>query len=208
MKNILAVVAHPDDLELMAGGAVIKWISEGKNVHVLTFTDGSWSSPNSTLVRGKSDALIEEKNVAEFIGYTHENLLNQTLHLQFKDEHVIEVLKRIELKNIDTLIVPHRSDLHHDHEVVSRIAVAASRRVPNILMGQINYYLNEFFQPNLFVDITNTWEKKIEAIKLYKGQWERAGADWYEFLDSTSRYYGKIIGVERAEGFYTNKFLY
>lgn len=208
MKNILAVVAHPDDLELMAGGAVVKWISEGKNVRVLTFTDGSWSSPDSKLVREKNEALEEENAVAEFIGYTHENLMNQTLHLQFKDEHVMEVLKRVDKYKIDTLIIPFRSDLHHDHEIVSRIAMAASRRVPNILMGQINYYLNEFFQPNLFVDISNSWDKKIEALKLYKGQWDRAGVDWYEFLDSTSKYYGKIIGVERAEGFYSNKFMY
>jgi len=74
-------------------------------------------------------------------------------------------------------------------------------------MGQINYYLNSFFTPNIFVDITDTWEKKIESLKCFSGQWERAGADWYEYLDITSRYYGKIIGVKRAEGFISAKFL-
>jgi len=206
MKNILAIIAHPDDLELMAGGSVIKWINKGYNVFVLTFTHGSWQSPNGKIERTVEHSLSEEKHVAQFIGYKkHENLKQETLKLNFKDEYVIEVLKRISKYNIDTLICPFSDDLHHDHEIVSRIAVSASRRIPNILMGQINYYLKRFFAPNVFIDISDTWEKKIEAIKLYKSQWNSSGNDWYEFLDSTSRYYGKIIGVERAEGFYSQK---
>lgn len=71
-------------------------------------------------------------------------------------------------------------------------------------MGQINYFLRDFFVPNVFVDISETWEKKIEACMIYKSQWRQ---DWYEFLNATTTYYGKIIGVERAEGFYSPKFL-
>jgi len=74
-------------------------------------------------------------------------------------------------------------------------------------MGQINYYLKDFFTPNIFVDISDTWEQKIEALKCFSGQWDRAGTDWYEYLDLTSRYYGKIIGVRRAEGFISGKYL-
>ena len=72
-------------------------------------------------------------------------------------------------------------------------------------MGQINYYMNEFFSPNIFIDITNEWEKKIEALQLFSSQWARSGNDWTEYLDVTSRYYGKIIGVKRAEGFIANR---
>ena len=66
-------------------------------------------------------------------------------------------------------------------------------------MGKINYYLRHFFTPNIFVDITSTWDKKIKAMECFKTQWDRIGDEWYEFLDETSRYYGKICGVERAE---------
>lgn len=76
-----------------------------------------------------------------------------------------------------------------------------------MLMGQINYYLKEFFTPNIFVDISDTWDKKIGALKCFSGQWSRAGKDWYEYLDATSRYYGKMIGVKRAEGFVSVKYL-
>lgn len=69
------------------------------------------------------------------------------MDIQFKDCHVVEVLKRIEKFKPDTLLSPWSGDLHHDHEVVARITASASRRVPRVLMGQINYYLKEFSFP-------------------------------------------------------------
>jgi len=89
---------------------------------------------------------------------------------------------------------------------MSRIAVSDAQ-VPRVLMGQINYYLRDFFRPNVFVDITAVWPKKIEALQCYGKQWERAGKDWYSFLDEGTRYYGRMVGVERAEGLLSNKIL-
>lgn len=206
-KNILAVIAHPDDLEIMAGGTIFKAIDAGCSVHVLAFSDGSWYNPQGKLERSKQEAAKEEAGVAKFVGYTYENLGQCALNLSFSDNNVIEVLKRISKYNIDSIICPFNKDLNHDHEVVARITIAASRRVPNLLMGQINYYLNEFFVPNVFVDISNYWDRKIDAIKLYAGQWKKSGKDWFEFMDASTKYYGKIAGVKRAEGFYTNKIL-
>ena len=204
--DILCVVAHPDDLELMAGGTIAKWIHENNKVHVLTLSHGVWTAPDGSLMRDKAEALIEETAAADYLGYSIQNLEYPAMDLEHEDKLVVEVLKRIEKYNINTLICPWSGDIHHDHETVSRIALSASRRIPRVLMGQINYYLWDFFTPNIFVDISNHWEQKIEALKCYKSQWDRAGQDWLEFLDATSRYYGKMIGVERAEGFITKKF--
>jgi LmbE family N-acetylglucosaminyl deacetylase len=74
-------------------------------------------------------------------------------------------------------------------------------------MGQINYYLRYLFTPNVFVDISDTWDEKIRSLQCYGSQWDRAGTDWYEYLDATTRYYGKMIGVKRAEGFVSRKLL-
>lgn len=206
-QKILCVIAHPDDLELMAGGSIARWIQDGASVSVLTFTNGVWRSPEGKLMRNPTDALDEEKAAAECVGYSVENLQFPAMDLEFKDSYVLEVLKRIEKNRPDTLLCPWSNDLHHDHEVVSRITFSASRRVPRLMMGQINYYLKDFFVPNLFVDISDTWDKKIDALKCFSGQWERAGSDWYEYLDLTTRYYGKIAGVKRAEGFISGKYL-
>lgn len=205
--NVLGVNAHPDDIELMAGGTLARWIAEGHTVHVLTFTDGGWTAPDGTVMRAE-EGLTEEREAASCIGYTVENLGYPALEMSFQDKHVVEVLDRVAEHKIDTMITHWDGDLHHDHEVVSRIAMAASRRVPRVLMGQVNYYLREVFTPNYFVDITDTWRQKIEALGCYKSQWERQRADWTEFLDQTTSYFGKMAGVRRAEGFVTRKYLY
>ena len=51
MENVLAVVAHPDDLEIMAGGSIVKWKKQGKKIHVLLLTDGAWKRETGTWVR-------------------------------------------------------------------------------------------------------------------------------------------------------------
>ena len=206
-RSILGVIAHADDLELMAGGAIAKWAKEGHKIHVMTFTDGVWESSNGKIMRDKKEALEEEKKVAKYLGYTVENLGYPATNLHFNDEHVLEVMHRINEHKANTLLCPWYNDTHHDHRVVSEMVIAASVRVPRILMGQINYYLRKFFTPNLFVDISDTWEQKMGALKHYESEWERLGKDWQEFLDATTTYYGKISGVKRAEGFITHKFL-
>jgi LmbE family N-acetylglucosaminyl deacetylase len=203
----LAVVAHADDLELMAGGTVARLVGEGHSVHVVSITDGVWTSPDGAVLREREAALSEERDSAALLGYSVENLGRPAMDLEFDDELVVEVLRRADALDANLLLCPWERDLVHDHEVASRIAVAASRRIPVVLLGQINHHLREVFAPNVFVDITSVWEQKIDALKCFRTEWARAGEDWYGFLDATSRYYGRMVGVERAEGFVSPKFL-
>jgi len=207
MENILAVVAHPDDFEMMAGGSVAKWLSEGKQIHVLVFTNGSWKGPDGKLCRDINDINKEIDSVRKTVGYNSYEVLNEpTLDLQFKDALVCEVLRRIQKYSIDTIITSWENDTHHDHRVACEIAKAASRRVPNFLMGQINYYMLDVFTPNLYVDITDTFEKKLQYMSLYKSQWDRSKEDWTEFLEASSLYAGKVVGVKKAEGFIAKRY--
>src|SRR5690606_28826638 len=119
----------------------------------------------------------------------------KTLELEYKDSIVCEVLKKIEKFDIDTIVTTWNKDTHRDHRVTSEIALTASRRVPNFLMGQVNYYMTDFFTPNFYVDITSEWDDKIKSMSLFASQWKRNENDWTEFLDITSKYYGKMIGV-------------
>ncbi|MDY0201543.1 MAG: PIG-L family deacetylase [Tenuifilaceae bacterium] len=209
IKNLLAVVAHPDDLEMMAAGFVAKIMKDGANVHVLVLTNGSWIAPDGDIVRSKDQAATEMHNVSVFMNYSSWHMLNEaTLDLNFKDALVTEVLKKIKQYNIDTLLTSWNKDSNRDHRIASEIALSASRRVPNFLMGQVNYYMLDVFTPNFYIDISDEWDKKIECMAKFVSQWERAHTDWTEFLDVISRYYGKIIGVERAEGFIAKRIAY
>ena len=208
MNNILAVVAHPDDLEIMAGGAMLKWKKEGMHIHVLIFTDGSWYTPDGIYMRDPTETKKDIEKIVSFMNYDScETLDAKNTHLEYEDRYVCEVLNRIKKYNIDTIVTTWSGDINHDHEVASRIAKAASRRIPRFLEGQVNYYMNEYFVPNFYVDITEEWGKKIEAVSLYRSEWQRGGVDWGEFMDAVSHYYGKVVGVRRAEAFYSPKFL-
>jgi len=209
ISSVLCVGAHPDDIELMAGGSVARWIKEGRQGHFLTFTDGAWISPSGRVEREAEEALREGSAAASSLGVEVENLQLPSLDLRHEDRLVMEVLRRVEHHKIDTIVCPWDGDSNHDHEVVSRICVSASRRVPRVMMGAINFFLREFFTPNFFVDISDTWDDKISAMECYDGQWssKQKCDEWLPWLDESSRLYGRMVGVPRAEGFIVKKFL-
>ena len=73
-KNTLFVGAHPDDLEVMAGGTAKRIIDLGGRVHCLTLTDGSWESPNGETFRDNGAAVHESIEASKILGYTLEHL--------------------------------------------------------------------------------------------------------------------------------------
>ncbi len=202
IKNLLAVVAHLDDLEMMAAGTIMRLQKENVNIHVLILTESAWTSETGIVVRSKEEVEKEMQQVMSYMKYTTCETLNEkTLELNHSDKLVTEVLYRVQKYKIDTIITSWNKDSHRDHRIAYEIALSASRRVPNFLMGQINYYMVELFTPNFYFDISAEWESKLKCMSMFSSQWDRNKKDWTEFLDTTSRYYGKIIGTERAEGF-------
>lgn len=207
MKNILVVGAHPDDLEWMAGGTVANAIANGGKVHLLTLTNGTWKDANGNYYRNKQIAIDEANAAANSLGYTIEHLNEPCLDVNFRDELVVKVLSRIDYINADTIICPWIDDLHRDHEMTARIAISASRRVPRVLMGMCNWYVFRTpFNPNFFVDITNTYNKKMQALECYKSEMNRIGSTWRKYHDNITSNYGLMVNVERAEGFITYKY--
>ena len=202
MKNVLVVGAHPDDLEWMAGGTVAKIISEGGKVHLITLTNGTWKDASGNYYRDKDIAISEAKKAASVLGYTIEHLDEPCLDVNFRDALVVQVLNRIDKINADTIICPWIDDLHHDHEMTARIAVSASRRVPRVLMGMCNWYVFRTpFNPNFFVDISDTYSKKMAALECYESEMKRIGGTWRKYHDNITSNYGIMVNVERAEGF-------
>ncbi len=172
MNNILAVVAHPDDLELMAGGSILKWKKQGKKIHVLTLSKGIWIGMDGKKCRSYNSVKSELDAVQNIANYDSLEVLDEPcMEIRHSDRIVCEVLKRISQYNIDTILTTWDQDTHHDHKIVSEIVKSASRKVKTILMGHINYYEDNIFAPDVFVDITNEWEQKIELVSQYKTEW-------------------------------------
>ena len=207
MKNVLFVGAHPDDLEMMAGGLVNRIVCEGGNVHAITLTDGTWAGADGVVHRNNNNYLEEVENAAKILGYSYEHLNEKTFNIRYKDEIVVKILKRINDLSIDTIICPWIKDLHIDHQMAARMAISASKNINKVLMGQINWYIgDDMFKPNIYFDITDQYKSKIEALRCYKSEMKRTGDKWESYQEALTNYYGLISGVPRAEGFITKKF--
>jgi LmbE family N-acetylglucosaminyl deacetylase len=207
IKNLLFIGAHPDDLEVMAGGTVKRVINEGGNVHALIVSDGTWVGPNSEVYRDAELAKLEAVSASKIIGHSIDFLDEKTLEISYKDSVVVSILKCIDKIKADTIICPWVDDLHQDHSEVARMAIAASRKVPRVLMAQANWYVaNGTFTPNIFFDISDTYDDKMQALECYESEMKRTGETWRVFHDSLTRYYGLISSCERAEGFLTHKY--
>jgi bacillithiol biosynthesis deacetylase BshB1 len=208
--NILVIDAHPDDAELGLGGTIVKMVKNGLNVYILDLTDGE-PTPFGT----HEKRIAEAKRAAEVLGVKKRITLNlQNRYLFDTKEARMKVAEIIREYEIDFIFTHHGEDAHPDHISARKIVDAArfySKFVKTELKGsprypKIFYYIashkKKIFQPNFVIDITEEFEKKIEAVKCYESQFllnpERR--DIFEILEANARFYGSKIGVKYGEG--------
>jgi LmbE family N-acetylglucosaminyl deacetylase len=204
------VGAHHDDLEVSIGGSIRKWADEGHNIFSVILTNSKWTSPDGILCRGDEDILLQNTNAANVLGYTpiHIHEVN-ALELEFNDKTVARLLKVIAEKKIDMLITIWQHDANPDHQSAARIALAASRKIPRILLTKISWNsVPQVFNPSFFVDISNTLDKKIESIKCYPGEYKRTGDLWEKQIRANADIYGLESNCRYAEAFEIVRYLY
>jgi LmbE family N-acetylglucosaminyl deacetylase len=120
----------------------------------------------------------------------------------------MDILNIISKYNIDTLITVWQHDAHTDHRVASKIALAASREIPRVLLTRVSWNSVPFaYKPNYFVDITSQFQSKLDTLKCYKDEFERTGDLWEKFISSQGKLYGLESGCDLAEGFEIVKWL-
>lgn len=160
--KILAIGAHPDDIELGCGGLLIKAARQGHEVHMYSLTRGAASGdPNQ-----RTKELMQS---AKFIGAKNLWIDN------FDDSKLAvsnDLINHIEffINKVDPeLIITHsHGDVHHDHRAIALSTVEAGRFVSNILSYEIP--LTKNFSPQVFFDITDVVDDKVELIKIFWSQ--------------------------------------
>jgi LmbE family N-acetylglucosaminyl deacetylase len=160
--KILAIGAHPDDIELGCGGLLIKAARQGHEVHMYSLTRGAASGdPNQ-----RTKELMQS---AKFIGAKNLWIDN------FDDSKLAigsDLINHIEffINKVDPeLIITHaHGDVHHDHRAIAQSTIEAGRFVSNILSYEIP--LTKNFSPQVFFDITDVVDDKVELIKLFWSQ--------------------------------------
>lgn len=208
--RVLVFAPHNDDEILGVGGTIAKYIDEGHEVYVCEVTSGK----NAERVkRIQSEALRAHQilGVKEtfFLGFPVVELNNcSTIELNTAIE---EVVKKV---SPEIAFIPHKGDMHIDHTIVSRSAMVALRPISNPQLISIYAYetLSETewnlpssdnaFIPNVWSDITDAIDKKIEAMKCFESQLlEFPHPRSLKAIRSLSEFRGSTIGVKNAESF-------
>jgi len=160
--NILAVGAHPDDIELGCYGAIAKHYNSGDKIFGAIITNGELaSSPKTREKESLEAAKLIDMNLT-FGNFPDGNLQANSTLVSFLDN----IIKK---KKINIMYIHTEHDRHQDHIAVARAGISAARNLnqlysyetPNVLSG---------FHPQLFVDITKTLQTKLNAIKKHKSQ--------------------------------------
>jgi LmbE family N-acetylglucosaminyl deacetylase len=220
--QILGIFAHPDDPEFMVGGSAARWADEGAQITYVIITNGAAGSndPNQDLAElvrireAEQRAACAALGVQEvlFLGY-QDGTLQPTLELRRELTRIIRQLKPDRVVCGDPTAVLYGDEYinHPDHRAAAEAAVyavfpsAVTRPIfPELLAeGYEPHQVREVYisgtaQPNTYVDISGTLDRKIEALRCHKSQLDPGDGAWVrEWAAET----GKGGELEYAEAF-------
>lgn len=220
--DILAIGAHPDDVELGCGGTIAKEIANGKKVGIIDLTRGELGT------RGTADTrTTEAKNAAEILGVSvRENLGFADGFFVNDMQHQLEIIKIIRKYKPEIVLCNAVDDRHIDHgkgsKLVSdacflsgliKIETSVGRELQNQWRPkQVYHYIQwKNLEPDFVVDVSGFMDVKMKAVLAYKTQFYDAKSKAPEtpissknFTDSIkyrARDLGRLVGAEYAEGF-------
>jgi LmbE family N-acetylglucosaminyl deacetylase len=160
--NILALGAHPDDIELGCGGLLLKAVKQGHNVYMYTLTHGSHSGDPVQRV-------IELKKAAKTIGARILFIDNfEDTKLQLNSDLINHIESVINHVNADIVYTHSKSDNHHDHRAIAEATIEAGRHIPNILAYEMP--VTKDFRPQVYYDISDVIDEKIRLINIFLSQ--------------------------------------
>ncbi len=214
MKKVLVIAAHPDDELLGLGGSLIKHVRDGYEVHVVIMSEGA----SSRYEDGMKNKLKESAHKAgEVMGVKHVHFCDMP-DQRMDGIPLLDVVQPIEafVKQIEPEIiyVHHHGDVNQDHRVVFEATMVAARPVKGSGVKKILCYetlsstewcppfVDRVFNPNVFVDVRDTMEQKLEAFRCYESEMrEFPHPRSLEALKNTAKQWGSRVGLEYAEAF-------
>ena len=197
--KILAIGAHPDDIEIGCAGNLLKYAKAGchHEIYLLVMSNGSMGGEEAVRreEQERSAAVLRAKDLI-WGGYD-DTELSPHMNRMVSD---IEVLIRKICP--DFIFVNCGNDTHQDHRSLSKATVSATRYVKNVLFYEVPTTVN--FSPLVFVDIKDTLEKKIDSLMAHQSQVMKTNIEGLSIADvakSTAVFRGIQGRVQYAEGF-------
>jgi bacillithiol biosynthesis deacetylase BshB1 len=224
--DVLAFGAHPDDVELGCAGTLLVESMRGKKTGIIDLTSGELGTRGNAALRAE-----ESSQAAEILGLSaRENLGLADGFFRIDESSQRKVIQAIRKYQPDIILCNAPSDRHPDHgraatlvsesaflSGLSKIETEEEGKSQNAWRPRyvFHYVQDRYLQPDFLVDITNCFDKKMESIKAFESQFYQEGITGPQTYISTPGFmenivnrlklFGKIIGVEYAEGFLTEK---
>ena len=226
--DILAIGAHPDDVELGCSGTILKEISLGKKVGIVDLTRGELGTRGSAQIRDE-----EANAAAKILGVSvRENLEMRDGFFVNDEKHQLEIIKMIRKYQPEIVLCNAIDDRHIDHAKGSKLVsdacfLSGLRKIETAIDGEIqaawrpklvyHYIQWKNIEPDFVVDITGFTDKKIESILAYRSQFYDPNSNepespitsknFLESLNYRSRDLGRLVGVEFGEGFTVERYM-
>jgi len=200
-ENVLVLAPHTDDAEFGCGGTITRFVEEGANVYIATFSACEKSVPH----KYPADILRTEfKNAALQLGVVKENLFLFDYEVRVFNERRQDILQElIDLRkklNPDLILMPSLEDIHQDHFTIAQEGLRAFK-FSTILCYEMPWN-NMSFNTSSFVHLKEEQiENKVKALQEYKSQEHRPYAN-DEFIKSLARTRGTQINEHYAEAFH------
>jgi len=216
--DVLAIAAHPDDVELTCGGLLARAAKDGHSAGVIDLTAGEMGTRGTAETRAaeaRAAAATLGLRVRECLGLPDGRLEN-TMEARLR---VAEALRRHRPR---VVVAPYPLDLHPDHAHAGEIVrdayfLARLRKLgsggahqPRALLFTMHHTT---FEPTLVVDISDVFETKMAACRAYASQLhdpasaepatQISGPYFLEAIAARARYHGSLIDVRYGEGFRT-----
>lgn len=226
--DIVAFGAHPDDVELGCAGTILKEISLGKKIGIVDLTRGELGTNGSAEIRDEEAAAA-----AKILGVAvRENLRFRDGFFTNDEKHQLEIIKMIRKYQPEIVLCNAIDDRHIDHGKASKLVsdacfLSGLVKIETELDGKkqqhwrpkiVYHYIQwKDIKPDFVVDITGFEEKKIESVLAYKTQFYNKDAtgpttpitskNFLESLNYRAQDFGRLVGVDFAEGFTTERYL-
>lgn len=227
--DLLAISAHPDDVELGCAGTILAALEQGRRVGILDLTRGELGTRGTPEIR-----LQEAEAAAKVLGVSvrdNVGLLDGFFHNDPPNQ--IALVPYIRKYRPEIVLANAIDDRHPDHGKGARLIydacfISGLRRIET--MGDdgrpqeawrpkfiYHFIQDRYIKPDFIVDITPHWKKKDEAIRAFRSQFYDPNSnepnsyisspEFLEFLEARSKEYGHAIGVKYGEGFTTQRII-
>jgi bacillithiol biosynthesis deacetylase BshB1 len=225
--DVLAIGAHPDDVELGCSGVLIKEVKKGKKVGIVDLTQGELGTRGTVETRYQ-----EAADAGKIIGvHVRENLKMRDGFFVNDEAHQMQVIQVLRKYRPEIVIGNILDDRHPDHGKGGKLIYDACflsglKQIKTVDdKGQeqekwrpkylLHYLQDRFYEPDFIVDISDVWEQRLESIKAYKTQFHNpesnepqtyiSSPEFLEAVIARAKLLGKRIGVQFAEGYISKK---